>query len=90
MSAVSAHVFSLARYTYCHLSTLRHGNGSPVVRLYADTEYDDPATQGGIVTFNLLRPDGEFYGSTEVCPALISFSRVTGWASHHVRNSDCS
>ena len=66
MSAVSHHVFSLARYTYRHLSLLRHGNDTAVVRLYNDTEYDDPATQGGIVSFNLLRPDGEFYGSTEV------------------------
>ena len=66
MSAVSSHVFGLARYTYRQLSALRHGNGAPVVRLYANTEYDDPATQGGILAFNLLRPDGEFFGSTEV------------------------
>ncbi|KAF0291015.1 Molybdenum cofactor sulfurase [Amphibalanus amphitrite] len=65
MSAVSSHVFGLARYTYRHLAELRHGSGAPVARLYADTEYDSAVTQGGIVAFNLLRPDGEFFGSTE-------------------------
>ncbi|XP_037082509.1 molybdenum cofactor sulfurase-like [Pollicipes pollicipes] len=66
MKAVSAHVFGLAQYTYRHLSALRHSNGSPVVRIYSDTEYDDIETQGGIISFNLLRPDGAFFGSTEV------------------------
>ncbi|CAH1774686.1 unnamed protein product, partial [Owenia fusiformis] len=63
---VPKHTFHLAWYTYTVLSNLRHSNQCPVARLYCDTEYRDVTTQGPIVNFNLLRPNGEYIGFAEV------------------------
>ncbi|XP_048514387.1 molybdenum cofactor sulfurase 2 isoform X2 [Athalia rosae] len=62
---VSRHVFSLARYLHHSLLKLHHANGEPIARLYADTDYEDCQKQGGIVTFNLLRSNGEIVGFVE-------------------------
>lgn len=66
MPLVSRHCFSLASYTHMQLRRLRHSNGQAAVHVYADTGYDDPDTQGGIVNFNMLRDNGEFVGYMEV------------------------
>lgn len=44
---------------------LHHGNGKPLAILYGDTDYEDVNLQGGIVTFNLLRSNGEHIGFVE-------------------------
>ncbi|XP_029165139.1 molybdenum cofactor sulfurase 1 isoform X2 [Nylanderia fulva] len=66
MDKISMHVFSLARVLYHSLLTLHHCNGEPVVKLYSDSDYEDHSTQGGIVTFNLIRSNGEYVGYMEV------------------------
>ncbi|KAL1140184.1 hypothetical protein AAG570_000116, partial [Ranatra chinensis] len=66
MDKVSMHTFGLARYTFKKLSRLHHFNGNPAVILYVDTQYDDPNTQGNVVNFNLLRPNGDYIGYAEV------------------------
>jgi molybdenum cofactor sulfurtransferase len=48
------------------MSWARHGNGSPVFRVYADTAYRCESTQGGVVNFNVLRANGEYVGYNEV------------------------
>ncbi|CAB0008949.1 unnamed protein product [Nesidiocoris tenuis] len=63
---LSRHCFHLARYLFQSLARLHHSNGSPAVVLYADTAYDDAASQGGIVNFNMLRANGEHIGFAEV------------------------
>nr|CAI5836654.1 unnamed protein product [Callosobruchus analis] len=63
---ISKHVFNLAQYTYRNLITMHHGNGQPVAELYHDTVFDNRSHQGGIVNFNLLRPNGEYIGYSEV------------------------
>lgn len=60
------HVFSLARFLHHSLMIMHHSNGQPVVKLYSDTNYEDKKDQGGIVTFNILRPNGEFVGYMQV------------------------
>ena len=54
------------RYVHNELSAMTHFNGTPVSVLYCDGDFTDPATQGGIVNFNLLRPNGKFVGYSEV------------------------
>lgn len=66
MPLVSRHCFLLASYTHMQLRRLRHSNDQAAVYMYADTGYDDPDTQGGIVNFNMLRDSGEFVGYMEV------------------------
>nr|XP_012223051.1 PREDICTED: molybdenum cofactor sulfurase 1 [Linepithema humile]XP_012223052.1 PREDICTED: molybdenum cofactor sulfurase 1 [Linepithema humile] len=63
---ISRHVFSLAKILYHSLLMLHHCNGKPVVKLYADSDYEDRSSQGGIVTFNLIRSNGEYVGYMEV------------------------
>ncbi|KAK4887310.1 hypothetical protein RN001_003581 [Aquatica leii] len=66
MHAISKHTFNLARYVYNNLKTLQHQNGLPVVILYHDNDFERIHDQGGIVNFNLLRPNGEYVGYAEV------------------------
>lgn len=66
MDKISAHVFSLAKILHRSLLTLHHRNGTPVAKLYADSDYEDRNSQGGIVTFNLIRSNGEYVGYMEV------------------------
>ncbi|XP_033329340.2 molybdenum cofactor sulfurase [Megalopta genalis] len=66
MPKISRHVFSLARFVHNALLRLHHGNGKPVVKLYADTAYENCDFQGGIVAFNLVRSNGEYVGYMEV------------------------
>ncbi|KAG7190809.1 hypothetical protein KM043_006879 [Ampulex compressa] len=66
MKNITNHVFALARILHHTLLTLHHSNGEPVVKLYSDTDYEDSALQGGIVTFNLMRSNGEYVGYMEV------------------------
>ncbi|EFN72786.1 Molybdenum cofactor sulfurase [Camponotus floridanus] len=66
MDQISRHVFSLAQTLHHSLLTLHHCNGKPVVKLYSDSDYENRSTQGGIVTFNLIRSNGEYVGYMEV------------------------
>lgn len=46
---------------------MTYENGQRVATIFSDTEYDSEKTQGPVVTFNLLRPNGEIIGYSEVC-----------------------
>ncbi|XP_052180112.1 molybdenum cofactor sulfurase [Diospyros lotus] len=67
MPAVSRHTASLATYLRDVLLSLRHENGDPVCILYGNHKtkvlYDE---LGPIVSFNLKRPDGSWFGYREV------------------------
>lgn len=66
MERISQHVFSLAKLLHRSLLTLHHFNDKPVVKLYSDSDYEDRDNQGGVVTFNLMRSNGEYVGYMEV------------------------
>lgn len=66
MDKISKHVFNLAKTLHHFLLTLHHRNGNPVVKLYSDSDYEHRDIQGGTVTFNLIRPNGEYVGYMEV------------------------
>ncbi|KAJ8919115.1 hypothetical protein NQ315_012100, partial [Exocentrus adspersus] len=63
---ISQHTYSLAQYFYRNLLVLHHFNGNPIAILYHDTVFENRQHQGGIVNFNLLRPNGDFIGFAEV------------------------
>lgn len=66
MTKITTHVFALAQFLHHSLLTLHHSNGNPVIKLYTDSDYEDPRVQGGIVTFNILRSNSEYVGYMEV------------------------
>lgn len=66
MDKISEHVFSLAKILHDSLLTLHHRNSKPIAKLYVDSDYEDRNLQGGIVTFNLIRSNGEYVGYIEV------------------------
>lgn len=68
MERISFHVFRLAQYLYGRMKELKYTNGQQLIRFYNQTEFntDDKPLQGGIVTFNVHRTDGEFAGFKEV------------------------
>jgi hypothetical protein len=45
---------------------MKYRNGQQVARIYADTDYDSELNQGPVLTFNLLRPNGDIIGYSEV------------------------
>ncbi|KAM7495726.1 hypothetical protein LguiB_030335 [Lonicera macranthoides] len=67
MPAISRHTASLATYVRNMLFALRHDNGSSVCKLYGvDNSKVSCSVQGPIVSFNLKRPDGSWFGYREV------------------------
>lgn len=68
MERVSSHVFWLAKYVYDQLKGLRYSNGQELITFYNQTEFrpEDKPLQGGIVTFNVHRFNGEFAGYKEI------------------------
>nr|XP_050869088.1 molybdenum cofactor sulfurase 1 [Vespula vulgaris] len=77
---ISSHVFALAKYLHHTLLRLHHCNGAPVVKIYSDNDYENPNLQGGTVTFNILRSNGEYVGYMEVAhmAALFKIHLRTG------------
>ena len=66
MDKISEHTFQLAKLAHDTLQSLIHHNSSPVVKLYCDTEFKDRRLQGAILSFNLLRSNGDYIGYNEV------------------------
>jgi len=61
MDTVSEHTFALARDLYLRLKELKHSNGHPLAELYSGP-FEDRQKQGAVVTFNLLKSNGQHYG----------------------------
>ncbi|XP_061601718.1 molybdenum cofactor sulfurase isoform X1 [Cololabis saira] len=66
MYNIQQHTFGLARYTFMLLSSLCHGNRRPVAQIYTEGHFDSPITQGSILNFNLLDPNGQIIGYSQV------------------------
>ena len=75
MSDVAKHTAYLTKHLYDKLSSLRHGNGLHICRIYNDTTatYGDSSTQGATVAFNIQKADG----------SLVSYSEVEMLADKH-------
>ncbi|KAJ1604871.1 cysteine desulfurase/selenocysteine lyase-like PLP dependent transferase-like protein [Cryptosporidium canis] len=57
MDQIERHISSLTLFTFKLLSELRHFSGGSVVHFYG--RFSSPPS-GGIINFNLLKPDGSF------------------------------
>ncbi len=66
MEEISYRTFCLAQHVRRSLAACRHANNTPVVRLYAETDFESKETQGPVVTFNLLNDRGEYVGYSQV------------------------
>ncbi|XP_060967881.1 molybdenum cofactor sulfurase isoform X3 [Cannabis sativa] len=67
ISAINQHTTSLARYVRKVLLSLQHENGISVCKLYGTSASKVLHHElGPIISFNLKRPDGSWYGYREV------------------------
>lgn len=67
VSAISRHITSLSTYLRTMLLSLKHQNGASVCQLYRRCNSKVPFHESGsIVSFNLKRPDGSWFGYREV------------------------
>lgn len=68
MARVSCHTAWLAKVLYDRISSLRHGNGSKVCRIYkeASSSYGDTCTQGPVIALNFIGITGEWVSDSEV------------------------
>ena len=66
MENIRQHTFTLARYTYVALSSLRYPNGAPVVQIYSDSDFSSPEVQGPVISFNVLDDNGNIIGYSQV------------------------
>ncbi|KAK9275964.1 hypothetical protein L1049_023239 [Liquidambar formosana] len=67
VSAISRHTTSLSTFVRKMLLALRHGNGTGVCTLYG--RYNSKVAVhdlGSVISFNLKRPDGSWFGHREV------------------------
>ncbi|CDJ32353.1 molybdopterin cofactor sulfurase, putative [Eimeria mitis] len=77
MEKIERHVAALTRHLYRSLKVLRHRNGANFALLYW-ARAEEPS--GGIVNFNLLKPDGSFipFGEVEAKTAAAGIHLRTG------------
>lgn len=68
MERISYHVFNMGKYLYDNLREMKYTNGQHLIKFYNQTEFhwDDKVLQGGIVTFNVHKFDGDFVGYREI------------------------
>lgn len=66
MDNVSHHTCSLAKVLYQELSSLTHGNGVALCKIYKDStsEYGDSQTQGPTIAFNVRDSSGSWIGKS--------------------------
>jgi molybdenum cofactor sulfurtransferase len=85
MKAVQAHVAVLTEWLYARLAALKHSNGQRVVAVFGKHgRPDSRSVQGGILNFEVLRPDGRVF-------SYKTFEREAAEAGFHVRTgSECN
>ena len=66
MQQVSLYTSTLTQLALTELAAMTHENGAPVLRLYHDLRRVGVDSQGPIIAFNVLRPDGSYVGYAEV------------------------
>ncbi|KAF2670020.1 PLP-dependent transferase [Microthyrium microscopicum] len=68
IAAVGRNTQALTLELYNSLRSLKHSNGAPLCRIYADatTIFGNPESQGATVAFSVLRPSGALIGYKDV------------------------
>ncbi|KXZ42547.1 hypothetical protein GPECTOR_136g630 [Gonium pectorale] len=82
---VQAHVAALTEWLYTRLASLRHSNGAPMLAIFGKHHMPNHRkVQGGILNFELLRPDGSIF-------SYKTFEREAATAGFHVRTgAECN
>jgi molybdenum cofactor sulfurtransferase len=76
--AIQAHVASLTEWLYTRLSRLQHSTGQPMLAIFGKHHLPNHrSVQGGIINFELLRPDGSIF-------SYKTFEREAAAAGFHV------
>lgn len=75
---IQKHVWNMTQRLYNGLVSMKHAYGSDVFIIYGNHKEGNPDIQGGIVSFNIVRPDGTFEGYASVVEAA-------GKANIHLR-----
>ncbi|KAJ6246955.1 molybdenum cofactor sulfurase [Anaeramoeba flamelloides] len=87
---ITSHVYSLGKFLYDELDSLRWKNGERVVTIYGNWGKDNSRdVQGGIVSFNILDPNGEFI-SYSVASTLFSNAGIQVRTGCHCNPGSCS
>ncbi|EFJ44557.1 hypothetical protein VOLCADRAFT_64703 [Volvox carteri f. nagariensis] len=60
IAKIQAHVACLTEWLYSRLASLRHSNGAPMLAIFGKHHMPNHR-QGGIVNFELLKPDGSIF-----------------------------
>jgi len=66
MGNINNHTMCLAQYLYNQMKELKHTNGVDLCVFYGKHHLADPSKQGPIVNFNLIRPNGQYFGYSEI------------------------
>jgi molybdenum cofactor sulfurtransferase len=67
ITRIARHAFYLAKTAYHRLTRLRHCNGTKVCRVYCNSDnFENPTSQGSIISFNLYDNHGVCVGKSEV------------------------
>ncbi|GFR48351.1 hypothetical protein Agub_g10238 [Astrephomene gubernaculifera] len=82
---VQAHVTALTEWLYGRLAGLRHSNGQPMLAIFGKHHLPNHRqVQGGIVNFELLKPDGSIF-------SYKTFEKEAAAAGFHVRTgAECN
>lgn len=62
MKNIQNHVWNLTQRLYKGIDSLTHSMGQKVAEIYGNHQKNDPNLQGGIVSFNLKRTNGSYFG----------------------------
>eukprot|EP01107_Rhizomastix_libera_P009045 TRINITY_DN2481_c0_g1_i1.p1 TRINITY_DN2481_c0_g1~~TRINITY_DN2481_c0_g1_i1.p1 ORF type:complete len:579 (+),score=100.46 TRINITY_DN2481_c0_g1_i1:32-1738(+) len=73
MDSISKHVWSVTKYTYEQLSSLRHSTGKPLLEIFGNHEMEDPLQQGGIVSIRVMDKNGNNVGYRSVQDASAEY-----------------
>jgi len=99
VEAVQRHVRALTEYAYDTMSSLRHSNGAPMLKIYGKHHMPNRhEVQGGVVNFTVLRANADPLGYVQVQleSAAAGFHIRTGtscnpgaaYSSLHLRNDE--
>ena len=63
---IQNYVFDMTRKLYEALVNMKHSNDSPAIEIYGNHKLNDKELQGGIVSFNVKKANGQYIGYSQV------------------------
>ena len=66
MNNIQNHVWNLTRKLYEGMNNYFHSNGNKVIEIYGYHDKNNSEIQGGIISFNIKKIDGSYYGYSTI------------------------